>query len=386
MNWKLGFPEIGIGRGFGMEVRLLWSALLVGAAVAHSTQAAQADPDITGTHLNQPAPLRDDSDLGFRRGSFIVAPIPFSNPAIGSGLALGGGYLFSLSEGEETSFIGLGGLLSENGSEAHGISAKLAFGSGWAFDLTFAEARLKYDLFVNQISFPIEQKGTLAQGGLSRRVANNWRVGAAFRYLDTTVTPSRGFTLPPQLTPDLSLEVLSLGLTAGWDVRDDTDYPTDGARFEISANRGYELGGSRAYGYASANFDVYHSFGPETVMAGRASTCVASSDAPFFDQCSLGFSDQFRGFSPTQYYDERLLSGQVELRHRLSNRIGIVAFGGIGWTAESFSNLDDDGTRAAGGLGVRYRLSQKFPVDFSVDYSTNNESEQFLYIFVGQRF
>ena len=193
-------------------------------------------------------------------------------------------------------------------------------------------------------------------------------------------------TLPPELTPDLSLEIMSLGLTAGWDIRDDTDYPTDGARIEITANRAYELGGSRRYGYANVNFDVYRSLGAQTVLAGRASTCAASSEAPFFDQCSLGFSDKFRGFSPTQYYDQRLLSGQVELRHRLSDRIGVVAFGGIGWTAESYSKLDDAGTRTAGGLGVRYRLSKKFPVDFSVDYSTNNESEQFLYIFVGQRF
>ena len=386
MYSKLGFPETGICRGFEMDVRLLWRASLFGAAVTLSIQAAQADPDITGAQLNQPATLRDDSDLGFRRGSFIVAPIPFSNPAIGSGLALGGGYLFSLDEDEETSFIGLGGLLSENGSEAYGVSAKLAFGSGWAFDLTFAEANLKYDLFVNQIAFPIEQKGLLGQGGLSRRVTNNWRIGAAFRYLDTTVTPNLGVTLPPELAPDLSLEILSLGLTAGWDIRDDTDYPTDGARLEISANRGYELGGSRRYGYASANFDAYHSLGAQTVLAGRASTCVASSDAPFFDQCSLGFSDQFRGFSPTQYYDQRLVSGQVELRHRLSDRIGVVTFGGVGWTGESYGRIGDAGTRVAGGLGVRYRLSKKFPVDFSVDYSTNNESEQFLYIFVGQRF
>ncbi len=38
------------------------------------------------------------------------------------------------------------------------------------------------------------------------------------------------------------------------------------------------------------------------------------------------------------------------------------------------------------GLGLRYRVSKKFPVDFAVDGSLSDEGDSLLYISVGQRF
>ncbi len=63
-----------------------------------------------------------------------------------------------------------------------------------------------------------------------------------------------------------------------------------------------------------------------------------------------------------------------------------MVFGGVGWTGESYGSLTDNGDRIAAGVGFRYRVSKKFPVDSSADVSTKNDDEEFLYIFVGQRF
>ena len=159
------------------------------------------------------------------------------------------------------------------------------------------------------------------------------------------------------------------------------------SKLGVGVNQGFTLSGrTRSYTYASANFDIFQTVGQERVIGGRVSTCAASSNAPFFDKCSIGFSDGFRGFSPTQFYDTRLFSAQAEYRQRIGKRLGYVAFGGIGWTGDSFGSLTDNGDRIAGGLGLRYRVSQEFPIDLSVDVSTNNQDEEFLYIFVGQRF
>ena len=58
-----------------------------------------------------------------------------------------------------------------------------------------------------------------------------------------------------------------------------------------------------------------------------------------------------------------------------------------GSAAEALDGLLFDGMFiAAGGFGLRYRVSKKFPVDFSVDGSWNDEHEGLLYISVGQRF
>jgi outer membrane translocation and assembly module TamA len=80
------------------------------------------------------------------------------------------------------------------------------------------------------------------------------------------------------------------------------------------------------------------------------------------------------------------VSFQAEFRQRFTNRFGGVAFAGTGWTGDDFGSLRDNGTRSAAGLGLRYRLSRKFPVDFAVDYSHNDQDEGLLYIYVGQRF
>ncbi|WP_254694243.1 BamA/TamA family outer membrane protein [Sulfitobacter sp. SK012] len=364
------------------------AAAIVGFSSLFIPQAATANPNIVDNRFNSVKSVQEKSDYGLRNGSFIVVPVPFTNPIVGAGLAIGGGYLFQLDPEAETSFIGLGGMASDNNSSAYGVAINLSFGSGSSFNFALAEADLLYDLFVGPVEVPINQDGVLLNSGFDYGLTDTISVGAAVRYLDTTISlQTAGASIPADLIPDLGLELLSLGGKFEWDIRDDSDYPTGGARLNVAANFGTSLSGpSRDYLYASANFDAYHSLSETTVVAGRLSTCGASSNAPFFDKCSIGFSDGFRGFSPTQFYNTRLLSAQAEIRQRLGKRFGVVAFGGFGWTGPSFGSLTDNGLRAAGGLGVRYRVSQKFPIDFSVDMSMNNDSEDFLYIYVGQRF
>ncbi|MEE4187531.1 MAG: BamA/TamA family outer membrane protein [Roseobacter sp.] len=350
--------------------------------------AAKANPDVVGNSFSSVRTTQEKTEFGLRNGSFLAVPVPFSNPVIGSGLSLGAGYLFQLAPEADTSFVGLGAMGSNNGSQAYGLAANVSFGSGWSFNLAMAEADVRYDLFFGSLKLPIEQDGELFNGGFTYDVTETSSFGFNLRYLSTTIgLRTEGSLIPEELLPDLSLELATIGLSYAWDRRDDHDYPTDGALLSFAVNRGFSLtGASRSYEYASANFDAYRTVGSEKVIAGRISTCAASSDAPFFDQCSIGFTDGFRGFNATQFYDARLVSAQAEYRQRLGERFGFVVFGGIGWTGESYGNLTDNGDRIAGGLGLRYRVSQKFPVDLSVDLSTNNDEEEFLYIFVGQRF
>jgi hypothetical protein len=57
------------------------------------------------------APLTDASSqsyFGLRSGSLIVAPVPFSDPMIGTGLALRAGYLFKIDKRSDPSMLGVG--------------------------------------------------------------------------------------------------------------------------------------------------------------------------------------------------------------------------------------------------------------------------------------
>src|SRR5206468_5496168 len=63
-----------------------------------------------------------------RRGSFIVAPIPISSPALGTGIVPVLGYIFPFQKGDTASppsVVGAAGLVTNNGSRAFGTYTDL---------------------------------------------------------------------------------------------------------------------------------------------------------------------------------------------------------------------------------------------------------------------
>ncbi|MFV0514272.1 MAG: hypothetical protein ACK5MY_11690 [Jhaorihella sp.] len=324
--------------------------------------------------------------FGFRSGSFILAPIPFKSPLIGSGLALGGAYLFRNDAESDTSNIALGAFRTSNGSTGFGLLGKLAFSDNrWQSQMFVGRAELNYDVFTPLGPVPIRQRGDLFSLKLAYGFTPDFSIGPTLRYLDSGIAPAAGL-LPPQIAPDINLKLVTLGLALDWDTRDDSDYPTRGARATLEALGGRSVNGFRRdYAMAYANYDAFVSLSRSTVLASRVSVCGASASAPFFEKCAPGLNDNFRGFPATQYLDRRSASVQFEIRQRLGRRFGAVAFAGLGQAGPSFGALDRNGTLGAAGVGARFRLSREFPVDFSVDMSWNSNDDRLTYIYVGQR-
>lgn len=373
-----------------MAIRSKLTGQLAGIFVAVASSCAQAQTaDFATDALAQTAPDDPEEVVGLRNGNVIVVPVPFSSPAVGSGLALGAGYLFKLDPDARTSVVGVGALGTEKGSEAYAALANITFGKNrWLLSFLVTDADLRYDLIFDNIEIPLRQTANLAKVGLAYGVTPDLSFGASVRYLDTDV--GRDFdsslALPPKLQPDLNVELANVSLTADWDLRDDTDYPTDGVRFYGEVMRGIELDGrERRYEKLFGNLDGYVSLRDSTVLTGRATACGASEDSFFFDKCSIGSTDNFRGFNATRFLDDRTFSLQAELRQRFGKRFGGVVFGGVGWSGEDVDAMWSNGGNVAGGLGLRYRVSRKFPVDFSVDVSRNDRDDDLVYIYVGQR-
>ncbi len=356
------------------------------AAMALMTPA-HADP-INSNPMNKSLEeARTDEPLGFTHGSFVVAPIPFKNVLIGAGLALGGGYLFKMDENSDTSILGLGAMRSENGSTAVGLGGNFAFHDNrWQVGASLGQAEAYYDLYISSLPVPVRQTGDLFNTTLLYGVTPEILLGGGFRYMDTTLSyDGTGSGLPP--LPESTLELARFSLLGKWDTRDNS----------FSARTGHLLSGelsfgnvlnvdNRTYQKATLTYAGYHPLGDRHSLAYQIATCGASDQTPFFENCSLGGTDGFRGFSPTEYLDSAMASAQAEYRHQLSHRFGAVLFAGAGATGSSFSTLDDGGLRYAGGLGLRFQLSKKFKAVFSVDASINDRKEDLLYIYVGQRF
>jgi hypothetical protein len=364
--------------------------IIPGAALATflSVSVAQADPfadDMVSGSLDDAR--TDDTLIGFGNGSVVVAPVPFKNVLIGAGLVLGGGYLFNIDEGSDTSILGFGVMRSDNGTNAYGLGGKFVWDENrWQVSASLGQAEGFYDLYVAGTPVPVRQTGDVVNLSVLRGLNSDLLFGGSMRYLDTTLGYDRSGTgLPP--LPEGHLEVGTFSLLAKWDTRDDDFSARNGHLLDGALTYGQILNASgRGYSKAVVTYNHYLPIGDTNSIAMRFASCATSNDTPFFDQCSLGGMDGFRGFSPTEFLDDALLSAQGEYRHQFSNRFSGVAFAGFGNTGSSLGAIGDTDVRYAGGLGVRFQLSEKFKAVFSVDMSYNDRKEDLLYIYVGQRF
>ncbi|WP_424973716.1 BamA/TamA family outer membrane protein [Dinoroseobacter sp. S124A] len=355
--------------------------------LALSPQPGAAQP----VALEEPAEAANATPtekIGFSRGSFILAPVPFRNPVLGSGVAVGGAYLFKDTLGADTSTLGLAYFRTEEGSEGYGLGVDLNFGlTGWQSTLLLGDLSLNYDLFVNGTPLPVRQTGTGAKLKFARSLSDTVSLGAGLSYLRSDLAAGNGAILPPRLQPDARLELAKISFSTDWDTRDNTDYPTAGrlARAELSYGHLLNARG-RDYWKGVGSLSGYHPVFDRGVLAWTVTGCSATEDAPFFDACSLGGTDAFRGYGATEFIDSALMSGQIEYRGRLVGRLGYVAFAGLGGSGSRLGSVFDAGLRGAAGLGARIRLSNSFPVDYAIDLSRNSDGDGLLYVYVGQRF
>lgn len=372
----------------GLISKLVAVTVAVTALGLGDVQAQPAELDDGATSPN----ATPTEKIGFAAGSFIFAPVPFENPVIGTGLAIGGAYLFRNAQGADTSTLGFGLFRTDNGSEGFGLGYDLQLGlSGWETSLLIGDVDLTYDLYIDDTPVPIRQTGTAIKLSGTRSVSDSFSLGAELGYAETTVRGTSGGVLQGDLVPDPEFELAKLVLSGIYDTRDDTDYPTDGVLASVDLSFGYLFGSrDREYGKAVLSAAGYEPLFRSDVFAWKLTACGAGDSAPFFDACSLGGTDYLRGYGATEFIDRALVSAQVEYRGRilgiLGDRLGYVVFAGAGDVGSNLGDTLENDIKAAYGIGARIRLSESFPVDYAIDVSRNIDGESLLYVTVGQRF
>ena len=360
----------------------LVSGLVCGLPIAGHAQNKPFDDPTTV--------ITDDeaSKIGFKQGSFVAAPIPFESPSLGTGLAVGASYLFQNDRVSDASSLTFGGFKSSNGSNAYGLGVDLAWNEDkWKFNFVLAEADLRYDVYVAGVPFSVRQELSGGKMDLAHKVYDSFSVGGSLGYGKYSLAPAGLSALPFDVLKDAQLEILRLSAYGEYDTRDDSMYPTSGALLSGTISRGFFLGAARDdYAKlvlaASAYFPVF----ADSVIATHGVACIATDEAPFFDACALGMTDNFRGFISTEFVDSALFSIQTEFRDRLTDRIGYVVFAGAGSVGDTFGSALSADFKAAAGIGLRFRLSKSFPLDYAIDVALNERGEDLLYISVGQRF
>ena len=378
---------------------LLALSLLMGGTPAFGQIPAPTPDDVAATNDKEEEKDKDTKPEKEKRGSLVIAPIPISSPAFGSGLLLITAYVFKFDKEDQVSppsWVGLAGAFTNNGSRGLAAGAKLYLKEN-KYQTTFAvmRGRANLDFFGigripgrPPISVPLSVDGSIFFGELLRNVGKNVFIGPRYQFrrlaagLDGTRPPG-GFEIPEI---DFKANSAALGFHFQRDRRDNTFYPAKGSLFDFTGDFFDQVWGSRReYQTYKIAYNGYHQLATRQVLAYRSMGCSANGSVPFYDLCMFGFNNDLRGYTTGQFQNRRMFATQAEYRLELPKRLGLVAFGGVGGTARRWSEFRSDQLLPAAGAGLRFTLDKKNHINYRIDFAFGREGRT-ISIGVGEAF
>jgi len=188
--------------------------------------------------------------------------------------------------------------------------------------------------------------------------------------------------------PDAELHTTTsgLGVHAQWDTRDSQFYPRRGHLLDADMSfHGPAIGDDFEYQVYQISFNQYLTLSPRQVLAYRVMGQFENGDVPFYALSSLGRGSDIRGYQAGRYQDKQLVAAQAEYRLEITQRIGAVAFAGLGEVAPSISSLTFDNILPAAGVGLRFVVAEKNHVAIRLDVAWGKDGGNF-YLGIGEAF
>jgi hypothetical protein len=197
-----------------------------------------------------------------KKGEWLLAPIPISSPAIGSGLEWAVARVFPFSKKDEVSppsALGVGGIFTNNGSRGIAIGGRLYLKEDrYRVAAGVASASINFDVYgigkdaANQGTFiPLNVNGGGGIGEFLFRVRKNIYLGLRGQYRNATLSLNQERLNSSDMTsqpPDEVANVIeqfegqlthqttvSLGPRFQWDNRDSVFYPKRGFLMEVAS-------------------------------------------------------------------------------------------------------------------------------------------------------
>jgi hypothetical protein len=402
------------GRGSYRAASALILAAFMGASIAYGQNpitTLRADlttdePDFiapidVAKGFKHPAQQKDDptKPKKEKRGSFIIAPIPISSPAFGSGLLLIGAYVFKLNENDKESppsWLGGAGVFTNNGTRALALGGRLYLKEN-KYQTTFAVAKgnANVEFFgIGRIpgraavSVPLQMSGTILFLEGMRNIGSKVFIGPRFQYRRLSASidgPPRpgGFEVP---AIDIKSTSSAVGVHVQRDRRDSTFYPSKGSLFDFTGDFFDQAWGSRReYQTYKIAYNGFREIATRQVLAYRVMACSANGSVPFYDLCLFGYNSDLRGYTTGQFQNRRMFATQAEYRLEWRKRLGFAAFGGVGGVERTWGEFRTDQLLPAGGVGLRFNLDKKNHINYRIDVAFGREGRT-LSIGVGEAF
>jgi hypothetical protein len=326
------------------------------------------------------------------RGAFVVAPLPISSPAIGTGIVPVLGYIFPFSTKDKVSppsTIGAAGLVTDNGSRGFAVGGQLFFKEN-TYELTsgYVHGNVDYNFYgtgvASNLKLPLVQTGQAFFAEFLRRVG--WKFFVGPRFITgrsfVTVVPNSGSIVP--IPPEVGLHdnLTSIGARVTRDTRPNHFYPLGGTFFTFTSDFFSQgLGSKYTFQSYKSEFDKYWSLSEKQVLAYDAYFCGTGGAPPFYGNCIYGTSNELRGYTAGKYFTRYSLATQLEYRLVLPKRFGLVIFGGLGGVIpggnQPLQLLESSRFLPSGGGGLRFELSKKYHVNLRADIAQGRDGHTF---------
>lgn len=359
------------------------------ALAVHAAEPAQLAREIGIDPSKELAETRLVEDV-------VVAPIPISNPTVGTGLAVVVMPFYYLGPDSPLSNTAVAAGYTSSGSWALGAAQTTRLkGDEIRIDGLLAFIDLRYNFFGKGAeageagrSVPIQQKAAALVPELLFQLRQHMFVGVRYRGIkvETSLDTS---AVPPLLAPliDVSGTIASSGLgpVAVLDTRDNEMNPSRGLLAEFRGNFAqHTFGSDNTYFNFSSAANHYQRLGAG-VLALRGYACGATQRTPLFDLCLYGAGNDLRGYEIGRYRDRAMFAAQGEYRFPLGGRFGGVAFAGTGKVGAEFGEMGNEPWLSSVGIGVRWLASQKARVNLSFDLAHGRDGTS-AYMYVKEAF
>lgn len=300
--------------------------------------------------------------------SWFAIPVPFWLPETKLGLGAAGGFHFHVGHAERPSSVLLVGAYTMEHQSSVDLAADINLPSGIVLagraravhypdsfygigPSSLTEAREPYTRrFAEAVlggEYPILSHGLRAGVRLDVRGEEISEVQAGGALASGALPGTSGFG------------AVGLGGSVTWDTRDLPLYPSRGS-FVQAWVLGYPdaLGGGHAtFTRGSVEARKFLPLGRGRVLGLAAFLDQASDSTPFTLLPKLGSVRFLRGWREGRFRDRLAWAAQAELRAPLLNRIHGAVFAAIGDVGKNLGSLRADTLKTAGGVGVRYRLT-----------------------------
>ncbi|MGB3617976.1 MAG: BamA/TamA family outer membrane protein [Catalinimonas sp.] len=114
----------------------------------------------------------------------------------------------------------------------------------------------------------------------------------------------------------------------------------------------------------------------QDVLAFQFLAQMTWGDVPVVELAALGGSEMMRGYYEGRFRDRSLLAFQMEYRRRITGRLGMVAFAGLGEVSPTIGDFDLGFVEPSVGFGLRFLIERRERLNLRFDWgfgrNTNN--------------